>query len=106
MVDKLEDNSVDFVYIDADHSYDMIMLDVIKWGRKLRKGGVMSGNDYNCDRERRDRRVRVTKAINDYTSIHNIKFYVTDEDHSKLMGDIYPSWFWVKLRYLAKYYRI
>lgn len=97
MADKLKDNTLDFVYIDADHSYDMIMLDVIKWGRKLKKGGIMSGHDYYYDSNKQGRRAKVTQAINDYTKIHGIKFYITDEDHAKLSGDIYPSWFWVKL---------
>jgi len=98
MADKLDDNSVDFVYIDADHSYDMVMLDLIKWGRKLKKGGILSGHDYYYDSDKEGRRAKVTQAINDYTKIHNINFYVTDEDHAKLKGDIYPSWFWVKLK--------
>ena len=97
MVDKLEDNSVDFVYIDSDHSYDMIMLDVIKWGRKIKKGGIMSGHDYYPENNKKKRRAKVTQAIDDYTNIHGIKFYVTSEVHAKLKGDIYPSWFWVKL---------
>jgi len=97
MADKLEDSSLDFVYIDADHSYDMVMLDVIKWGRKLKKGGIMSGHDYYYDNDTSGRRAKVTQAVNDYTKVHNIKFYTTDEKHALLMGDIYPSWFWVKL---------
>ena len=96
MADKLEDNTLDFVYIDADHSYDMVMLDVIKWGRKLKKGGILSGHDYYYDSDKNGRRAKVTQAINDYTRIHSIQFYITDEDHAKFKGDIYPSWFWVK----------
>ena len=33
----IPDNSLDFVYIDGDHSYDFVMLDIIIWGRKIRK---------------------------------------------------------------------
>lgn len=97
MANKLEDNSVDFVYIDADHSYDMVMLDIIKWQRKVRKGGIISGHDYLYDSDRRGRRAKVMKAIDDYADVHGIKFYTTDENHGKLKGDIYPSWFWLKL---------
>jgi hypothetical protein len=97
MADKLEDNSVDFVYLDADHSYDMVMLDIIKWGRKIRKGGIISGHDYYYENNKEARRAKVTQALNDYTTVHGIKFYITDENHAKLKGDIYPSWFWVKL---------
>lgn len=94
---KIPDNSLDFVYIDADHSYDMMMLDVIKWGRKLKKGGVLSGHDYYRDSKTSQRRSKVVQALNDYTNVHGIKFYITDENHAEAMGDIYPSWFWVKL---------
>ena len=97
VVNKVEDNFLDFVYIDADHSYDMVMLDIIEWGRKLKKGGIMSGHDYYNDNETSKRRAKVTQAINDYTNMHGIKFYITDEHHALLLGDIYPSWFWVKL---------
>ena len=32
-----DDNSLDFVYIDGDHSFDMVMLDLIFWNRNIRK---------------------------------------------------------------------
>lgn len=97
MVKRIEDNSLDFVYIDADHSYDFVMQDMILWGRKIKKGGIMSGHDYYIDKHETDRRTKVTQAINDYIKVHNIDIYVTNEDHSVEKGDIYPSWFWVKL---------
>lgn len=73
------------------------MQDIILWGRKVKKGGIMSGHDYYYDQDTSRRRAKVTQAINDYTAIHGIKFYITDEKHALLMGDIYPSWFWLKL---------
>jgi hypothetical protein len=96
-VNKFENNSLDFVYIDGDHSYDFVMLDVILWGRKVRKGGILSGHDYYKDRNRPGRRAKVTQAIDDYTRLHGIKFFITDDDHKILQGDGYPSWFWFKL---------
>lgn len=99
VVKRIEDNSLDFLYIDADHSYDFVMQDIILWGRKIRKGGIISGHDYYYDESPSSRRAKVTQAVNDYTRVHNIEFYITDEDHTAHlgMGDIYPSWFWVKL---------
>lgn len=95
---KVEDNSLDFVYIDADHSYDMVMQDIIVWGRKIRKGGIVSGHDYYYNKDKPGRRAKVTQAVNDYTKIHDIKFFITNEDHShnRKLGDFYPSWFWFK----------
>jgi hypothetical protein len=95
-VKDFEDNSLDFVYIDADHSYDFVMQDVILWGRKVRRGGILSGHDYYYDNEKPGRRAKVTQAINDYTRVHGIKFFITDEDHYVMKGDVYPSWLWVK----------
>ena len=96
-VNKVEDNSLDFVYLDGDHSYDFVMQDMIIWGRKIRKGGIISGHDYYYDKSPSARRAKVTQAINDYTRVHNIEFYVTSEIHHDQKGDIYPSWFWVKI---------
>lgn len=40
------DNSLDFIYIDANHAYDYVMEDLNLWFPKLKKGGVFSGHDY------------------------------------------------------------
>jgi predicted O-methyltransferase YrrM len=93
---EIPDGSLDFVYIDGDHSYDMVMLDVILWGRKIRKGGIISGHDYFYNKNNLGRRAKVTQAISDYTKLHEIKFFITDEDHYVQKGDFYPSWLWVK----------
>jgi len=90
-------NSLDFVYIDGDHSYDYVMMDVILWGRKIRKGGIISGHDYYYNNDRQSRQAKVTAAINDYTRIHKINpWFITDKNTYKEKGDGYPSWFWVK----------
>lgn len=36
----------DFVFIDADHSYEQVRRDVLAWRAKLRPGGILSGHDY------------------------------------------------------------
>ncbi len=41
-----KDSSVDFVFIDADHSYDSVVKDINSWLPKIRKGGMISGHDY------------------------------------------------------------
>lgn len=40
------EESLDFIYIDANHSYDFVVEDINLWFPKLKKGGVMSGHDY------------------------------------------------------------
>lgn len=93
----IPDNSLDFVYIDGDHSYDFVMLDMIIWGRKVRKGGIISGHDYLYHSEKVGRKAEVTQAVNDYAKVHGINFYTTKENRYVKKGDIPPSWFWVKL---------
>jgi hypothetical protein len=36
----------DFVYIDADHSYEACIMDIRMWWPKIRQGGIMAGHDY------------------------------------------------------------
>lgn len=43
----VEDGSVDFVFIDGDHSYEGCLRDIDAWLPKVRKGGLICGHDYN-----------------------------------------------------------
>ena len=40
------DESLDFVYIDADHSYKHVVNDLNLWYPKVKSGGLISGHDY------------------------------------------------------------
>ena len=41
-----QDESLDFVYIDANHAYDWVVRDIELWYPKVKKGGVLWGHDY------------------------------------------------------------
>tara|TARA_R110002074_G_scaffold388087_1_gene570537 strand:- start:3486 stop:4073 length:588 start_codon:yes stop_codon:yes gene_type:complete len=45
--DLIENNSVDFVYIDAEHDYDSVKQDLSVWFPKVKIGGFLAGHDYN-----------------------------------------------------------
>ena len=47
--------SLDYVFIDANHSYESVLQDLIAWEPKLRDGGLLSGHDYNGLMEKRGR---------------------------------------------------
>lgn len=42
----VEDQSVDMVFIDADHTYDAVVRDINAWLPKVRPGGILAGHDY------------------------------------------------------------
>lgn len=53
-----DDESVDFVFIDADHSYEAVKADIAVWFPKVKKGGFIGGHDYNHN--------EVWKAVNEF----------------------------------------
>lgn len=42
------DESLDFVYLDADHSFAAVLNDLYIWWPKLRRGGLLAGHDFIC----------------------------------------------------------
>lgn len=47
LVDFFADDSLDFVYIDGNHAYEDVKEDIELWYPKIKKGGIVSGHDYN-----------------------------------------------------------
>lgn len=47
------DGSLDFVFIDADHSYDGCRADIDAWLPKVKRGGWIGGHDYGHKLERK-----------------------------------------------------
>ena len=46
MAESFNDNSLDFIFIDADHTYESVVKDLNAWYPKLKRGGIISGHDY------------------------------------------------------------
>lgn len=44
--DLFEDESVDFVFLDADHIFPRVKSDIEAWWPKIKKGGILAGHDH------------------------------------------------------------
>ena len=45
--EDFDDNSLDAVYIDAEHTYDYFLEDVKHWKGKIKDGGILCGHDFS-----------------------------------------------------------
>lgn len=71
----LEDNSLDFVYIDANHQYEAVKEDIKNLFPKVKLGGYICGHDY-CEACS-----GVIKAVSEFlTDNPNYKIFVNDTD--------------------------
>ncbi len=78
------DNSLDFIYLDANHSYAFIYQDLCSWGKKVKTGGVISGHDvFNCP--------DVLSAVKKWSNDNHYNFYI-----------IPPDFYIIKLKKLYK----
>lgn len=90
------DDSLDFVYIDANHQDPFVTQDIVQWSKKVRKGGIVAGHDYV-----RVKRVKwqVKDAIQKYTKDNGINpWFVLGLDAVKpgMVREGSRSWLYVK----------
>ena len=81
-----DDNSVDFVYIDGDHTYEGVMLDIQCWWPKIRPGGILSGDDHTSGTTGKGYQFGVIEAVADFVRKQGLQLKVTTGAN--------PSW-WV-----------
>lgn len=90
----VEDNSLDFVFIDADHSYVAVRADLLAWVPKVRPGGIVSGHDYY---ESHSGKLGVIPAVNEYVEENGYTLQLTEWDkENPVRDDRQPSWYFEK----------
>lgn len=75
-VKDFEDESLDFVFIDANHYYENVKNDIEEWTKKVRKGGIVSGHDYYVFKYSKND--GVIKAVDEYIAEHGYKLELTE----------------------------
>ena len=96
-----EDGSLDFVFIDGNHSLPYIVEDIWGWNLKVKRGGIVSGHDYVTliNNPYSSQACHVQHGVDVSALLLGIKnFYVLGEFRPKLgdKRDKTRCWFWVK----------
>jgi len=92
-VNLFNDHSLDFIYIDANHTYESVKQDIELWYPKVRIGGLIGGHDY-LPRHlfQKDKNIPiyfdngvyagmfgVNGAVDEFTKVYNLELNTTNE---------------------------
>lgn len=83
-----EPGTLDFIYIDANHSYEACKLDLEVWWPKLKKKGIFAGHDY-LDGLLPTGRYGVKRAVDEFVNNQRQRLYITKEE-------LYKTWYLIK----------
>lgn len=78
-VNSFNDESLDFVYIDANHEYKHALQDILAWYPKVKKGGILAGDDI------------WSTNMDDYDESKNMKIQFKNIQRSTACFGVYPA---------------
>jgi methyltransferase family protein len=85
---RLPDDYLDFVYLDANHSFITVKEDIEIWYPKIRRGGILAGHDYLTEEKKNEVNrpyYGVKKAVDFFCLEHDLVLHLTK--------DFYTSWY-------------
>ena len=83
--EQIPAESLDLVFIDADHSYNAVKADLPFWFSKVRKGGWLLGDDYaSCC-------PGTTKAVDEFAAINGFELRFLHKPNNE-----YPIYYFIK----------
>ena len=104
-VNDFMDNSLDFVFIDGNHTFEYVINDIAEWEKKVKPGGIIAGHDYymsfdtpviskvNIEYIKRHsshsriKLIQVEEAVKAWTKANEIKPWFVTNDR---------CWLWIK----------
>lgn len=90
------DESLDGVYIDANHEGEFPYYDIVNWAKKVRKGGLVMGHDFV---RIRSLDFTIKDALERYTKENNINPWFVVGSSAKKAGEVRDrvrSWFFIR----------
>ncbi|HUS89913.1 MAG TPA: class I SAM-dependent methyltransferase [Desulfosporosinus sp.] len=96
-VKDFADNSLDFIYIDANHKFEYVVADLAAWYPKVRNGGIISGHDYKKFMTQHPT-IGVKQAVDGFCSAYQIIPYYIFQTRcaDRHMPNRCGSFMWVK----------
>lgn len=87
-----EDNYLDGVYLDANHTREAVYNDLVSYFPKVKSGGIISGHDYNTGFGKKDgSEYGVIEAVNKFAEEQGVEeLFIYDGDNRN------PSWMFKK----------
>lgn len=74
-----EDESLDFCYLDGDHSLNGVREDISLWYPKVKRGGILSGHDYIPDGVYPFGVFGVKGAADEFVASRNLRLFLSNE---------------------------
>ena len=89
----IPDESLDFVFIDANHAYEYVVADIAAWAPKVRRGGIVYGHDFDDYSKHHKRWVfmNVVNAVEGWVKSNKIHPWFV------LLGNRNKCWMYVKV---------
>lgn len=92
VVRQFDDESLNFVFIDGDHTYEHVVEDIALWSKKVRKGGIVYGHDFDdlSNNKKKWEKINVINAVYGWTKSYKIHpWFVITKNKNR-------SWMYVK----------
>ena len=90
VVEQFKDESLDFVFIDGNHAYEYVVTDLANWSKKVKKGGIICGHDFDRYSRRNRNLMHVVDAVQGWCYAYGIHPWFV------LHGNKNKCWMYVK----------
>jgi len=71
---RFPNNFFDWIFIDADHTYNGVMNDLVNFSSKVKDGGFILGHDYTNHEDAKKQNFGVVEAVNDFVIRNKYQF--------------------------------